>query len=60
MAIGSIFDFIIIFFSGRIKNFYEDEEEEEETGAASNGDVKENKIEMLERNPGSPEGLGKT
>lgn len=25
MAIGSLFDFLMIFFSNRVKNFYEDE-----------------------------------
>lgn len=47
MALGSIFDFIMIFFADRIKNFYDDDEDDNDN---DNGVNVKNNIDQ-ERQP---------
>lgn len=47
-GIGSIFDFIMIFFHDKVKNFYDDGEEEENNVVERNSNLK---VEMSAVNP---------
>lgn len=48
MGIGSIFDFLMIFFHDRVKNFYDDDKKEEKKELE---DKSNSKLEMCEVNP---------
>lgn len=48
MALGSIFDFIMIFFSDRIKNFYEEENGDNTVKAGKPADGHHNKLAKIE------------